>query len=33
LGAFAYLVKPFEPQKFLGEVNRALVQRNEKVLI
>jgi two-component system, chemotaxis family, chemotaxis protein CheY len=33
LGAFAYLVKPFEPQKFLIEVSRALVQRNEKVLI
>jgi two-component system, chemotaxis family, chemotaxis protein CheY len=33
LGAFAYLVKPFEPQKFLGEVNRALVQQKEKVLI
>jgi two-component system, chemotaxis family, chemotaxis protein CheY len=33
LGAFAYLVKPFEPQKFLGEVNRALVHQNENVLI
>jgi two-component system, chemotaxis family, chemotaxis protein CheY len=33
LGAFAYLVKPFEPQKFLGEVNRALLHNNEKVLV
>jgi two-component system, chemotaxis family, chemotaxis protein CheY len=33
MGAFAYLVKPFEPQKFLSEVNRALLQSNEKVLI
>lgn len=33
LGAFAYLVKPFEPQKFLGEVSRALVQQKEKVFI
>lgn len=33
LGAFAYLVKPFEPQKFLGEVNRALAHHNEKVLL
>jgi len=33
LGAFAYLVKPFEPQKFLGEVNRALLQNSDKVLI
>jgi two-component system, chemotaxis family, chemotaxis protein CheY len=33
MGAFAYLVKPFEPQKFLSEVNRALLQRNDKVLI
>jgi two-component system chemotaxis response regulator CheY len=33
LGAFAYLVKPFEPQKFLIEVSRALVQRDEKILI
>lgn len=33
LGAFAYLVKPFEPQKFLGEVNRALEHNKDKVLI
>src|SRR5687767_15181607 len=33
LGAFAYLVKPFEPQKFLSEVNRAIAHHNEKVLI
>lgn len=33
LGAFAYLVKPFEPQKFLSEVNRALTRQNENVLI
>ena len=31
LGAFAYLVKPFEPQKFLGEVNRALTHTKEVV--
>jgi two-component system, chemotaxis family, chemotaxis protein CheY len=33
LGAIAYLVKPFEPQKFLSEVNRALVHQSEKILI
>ena len=33
MGAFAYLVKPFEPQRFLSEVNRALLQSNDKVLI
>lgn len=33
LGAFAYLVKPFEPQKFLSEVNRAIAHHNENVLI
>lgn len=33
LGAFAYLVKPFEPRKFLSEVNRALEHQNENVLI
>ena len=33
LGAFAYLVKPFEPQKFLSEVNRAIAHSNENVLI
>jgi two-component system, chemotaxis family, chemotaxis protein CheY len=33
LGAFAYLVKPFEPQKFLNEVSRALLQNSDKVLM
>jgi two-component system chemotaxis response regulator CheY len=33
LGAFAYLVKPFEPQKFLVEVSRALMHQDKKVLI
>jgi two-component system, chemotaxis family, chemotaxis protein CheY len=33
LGAFAYFVKPFEPQKFLVEVNRAIEHHNENVLI
>ena len=33
LGAFAYLVKPFEPQKFLSEVDRAIAHHNENVLI
>jgi two-component system, chemotaxis family, chemotaxis protein CheY len=33
LGAVAYLVKPFEPQKFLGEVNRALEHDKDNVLI
>lgn len=33
LGAFAYLVKPFEPRKFLSEVNRALEHQHENVLI
>ncbi len=33
LGAFAYLVKPFEPRKFLGEVDRAIAHHNENVLI
>src|SRR6188768_940756 len=33
MGAFAYLVKPFEPQKFLSEVNRAIEHYNEKILI
>jgi two-component system, chemotaxis family, chemotaxis protein CheY len=33
LGAFAYFVKPFEPQKFLSEVKRALEHRSENVLI
>jgi two-component system chemotaxis response regulator CheY len=33
LGAFAYLVKPFEPRKLLVEVNRAIMHQNENVLI
>ena len=33
LGAFAYLVKPFEPQKFLSEVNRAIEHRSENVFV
>jgi two-component system, chemotaxis family, chemotaxis protein CheY len=33
LGAFAYMVKPFEPQKFLNEVSRALLQNSDKVLM
>jgi two-component system chemotaxis response regulator CheY len=33
LGAFAYLVKPFEPRKLLVEVNRAITHQNENVLI
>ena len=32
LGAFAYLVKPFEPQKFLADVNRALTHKNEVLI-
>jgi two-component system chemotaxis response regulator CheY len=33
LGAFAYLVKPFEPQKFLAEVNRAIAHYDQNILI
>ncbi len=33
LGAFAYLVKPFEPRKFLSEVDRAIAHRNENILV
>jgi DNA-binding response OmpR family regulator len=33
LGAFAYLVKPFEPRKFLSEVDRALTHSSESVLV
>jgi two-component system, chemotaxis family, chemotaxis protein CheY len=33
LGAFAYLVKPFEPRKFLSEVDRAIMHHRENVLI
>lgn len=32
-GAFSYLVKPFEPRKFLEEVDRALTYDKESVLI
>jgi two-component system chemotaxis response regulator CheY len=31
LGAFNYLVKPFEPRTFLNEVNRALAFNKESV--
>lgn len=33
LGAFAYLVKPFEPRKFMSEVDRALTHKVEDVLV
>ncbi len=33
LGAFAYLVKPFEPRKFMSEVDRALALQVENVLV
>ncbi len=33
LGAFAYLVKPFDPQAFLREVDRAIARRNENILV
>lgn len=33
LGAFAYLVKPFEPQLLLSEIQRALVFKNENVFV
>lgn len=33
LGAFAYLVKPFEPRKFLSEVDRAIAHRNVNVYV
>lgn len=32
LGAFAYLVKPFEPEFLVSEVERALESRNENIL-
>lgn len=32
LGAFAYLVKPFEPEFLVTEVERALESRNEDIL-
>lgn len=33
LGAFTYLVKPFEPRHFLDEVDRALLYDKESVFI
>ena len=33
LGAFTYLVKPFEPRMFLSEVERAIARENENVLV
>jgi len=33
LGAFTYLVKPFEPRQFLDEVDRALLYDKESVFI
>lgn len=33
LGAFAYLVKPFEPRQFLDEVERASMYDKENVFI
>jgi hypothetical protein len=33
LGAFAYLVKPFEPEILVAEVERALKFGNEKILV
>jgi two-component system, chemotaxis family, chemotaxis protein CheY len=33
MGAFAYLVKPFEPQMLLSEVQRALTLKKESVFI
>ena len=33
LGAFTYLVKPFEPRMFLGEVERAIAHQNENALV
>jgi two-component system chemotaxis response regulator CheY len=32
LGAFAYLVKPFEPEYLVTEVERAIESRNENIL-
>jgi len=32
LGAFSYLVKPFEPEYFVYEVKRAIESRNEDIL-
>jgi len=33
LGAFSYIVKPFEPQSFLSEIQRGLLHKNEVVFI
>ncbi len=33
LGAFAYLVKPFEPEFLVAEVERALKFGNERILV
>lgn len=33
LGAFTYLVKPFEPQSLMTEVERALLFRKENVMV
>src|SRR5687768_17663346 len=33
LGAFTYLVKPFEPRMFLSEVERAIMHQNENALV
>jgi two-component system chemotaxis response regulator CheY len=32
LGAFSYLVKPFEPEFLVSEVERAIESRNENIL-
>ena len=32
LGAFAYLVKPFEPEFLVDEVERAIESRNENII-
>ena len=32
LGAYAYLVKPFEPEFLVAEVERAIESRNENIL-
>lgn len=32
LGAFSYLVKPFEPEYLVSEVERAIESRNENIL-
>ena len=32
LGAFAYIVKPFEPEFLVSEVERAIESRNENIM-